>query len=95
METPHENEEREAEELRREERQRQIDKVVPLPPRATSRTTDEIIAEARIECSVMGDEEATVTCMLGYLAKQIEILERELDAMRQLNVDLARQVLDG
>ena len=93
METPHRYEEREAEELRREEMAERKRRFEP-PPRATARTTDEIIAEARIECSVMGDEEATVTCMLGYLAKQIEILERELDAMRQLNIDLPRQVLD-
>jgi hypothetical protein len=80
METPHEYEEREAEEERRDGRQRQIDKVVP-PPRATTRTTDEqsideILAEARESCSDMDDEESTVTCMLGYLARQIQIIER-------------------
>ena len=42
------------------------------------RTSDEILAEARTSCSDFGGVDQ-LHCMVGYLAKQIEILEREQD----------------
>ena len=88
MKTPHQYEEREAEELRREELAEYKRRF--LPPR----TTDQIVAEARKACSDMDDEESTVTCMLGYLAKEIEILESGMDNLRQLNNDLEAERRD-
>ena len=74
METPHEYEEREAEEERHEERHRQIDKVVP---KATGRTVGEIIEEAKNKCTLSSPDGIVLSaCMIGFLAKQIEILER-------------------
>ena len=68
METPHRYELREAEEERREELAEKKRRFLP-PPRATPRTADEILAEAREACSDLGE-------VVGYLARQIEILER-------------------
>lgn len=77
METQHEYEEREADDERREdmhETQRRV-----LPRNRTARKMDEIIADARCECSDRDDFASRTACLVAYLAKQIEILERKQD----------------
>ncbi len=74
METQHEWEEREAADERREdmhEKQRRF-----LPRDKAVRTTEEILADARESCSDF-DGLDHLHCMVGDLAKQIEILERD------------------
>ena len=80
METHHRYEEREAEEERREELAEQKRQYLP-PPRATLRTTDEILDGVREMCESLTDPSDRTSCMLGALAKQIQILEREKESL--------------
>lgn len=55
-----------------------------MPPR-TTRSADEILADARAACSEDVEASQIEYLMCGYLARQVEILERGLDVMERLD----------
>ena len=85
-ETPHQYEEREAWEDRRDKMDEKRRRFLPQKE-IIPRTSIEILADARRACSEDAEPLQVRFVMCGYLARQIEILERE-------RAHLARQVLD-